>query len=79
MTTAVLLQEKIFGLYVFDSGVECVIVQQNRAENRTFGVEILRHGAFESGFGRHSDSFVFAFYSLYSKLARGAQVRRASR
>jgi hypothetical protein len=34
-----------------------VIVEQNRAENRTFGVEILRHGAFESGFGGHRDSF----------------------
>ena len=36
-----LLQKKIFGFYIFDGGVERVIVQQDRTENGTFGIEIL--------------------------------------
>jgi hypothetical protein len=39
---AVLLQEKIFGLEIFDGGVESVIIEQNGAQDGAFGVEILR-------------------------------------
>jgi len=38
----VLLQEKIFGLEIFDGGVESVIIEQNGAQDGAFGVEILR-------------------------------------
>src|ERR1700745_3519769 len=74
---AVLLQEKIFGLDVFDGGVQRVIIEQNGAENGAFGVEILRQWALESGLSRHSSISVFAFNSLYSILPCGRQARFA--
>jgi hypothetical protein len=56
---AVLFQEKIFGLEIFDGGVEGVIIEQNGAKNGAFGFEILWQWAFESGFSRHRESFCF--------------------
>jgi hypothetical protein len=76
---AVLFQEKIFGLEIFDGSVEGVIIEQNGAKNGAFGFEILWQWAFESGFSRHRDSFVFAFYSLYSILPCGRQYRSAEK
>jgi hypothetical protein len=56
-----LLEEEIFGLEIFDGGVESVVIEKNGAEDGAFGVEILRERAFESGFGRHCESFVSPF------------------
>ncbi len=53
---AVLFQEKIFGLEIFDGGVEGVIIEQNGAKNGAFGFEILWQWAFESRFSGHRDS-----------------------
>jgi hypothetical protein len=53
---AVLLQEKIFGLEIFDCGVEGVIIEQNGAKNGAFGFEILWQWAFESRFSGHGEN-----------------------
>ena len=54
---AMLFQEKIFCLEIFNGCVEGVIVQKNSPENGAFSVKILWQRAFESGFSRHRESF----------------------
>ena len=51
---AVLVEEKIFGLEIFDGGVEGVVVEDYGAEDGTLGVEIIGEGLFESGVGGHA-------------------------
>jgi hypothetical protein len=74
---AVLLQEKIFWLEIFDGGVEGVIIEENGAENGAFSVEILRQGAFESGLSGHKDSFSIRLFFAYSISPCGRQARFA--
>jgi hypothetical protein len=38
---AVLVEEEIFGLEIFDGGVEGVVVEKDGAEDGTLGVEII--------------------------------------
>ncbi len=64
---AMLIEEEIFGLQMLDGGIERVVIEDDGAEDGTFGVEIIGEGLFENGVGRHgyfvrSDSY-FAFSS----------------
>jgi hypothetical protein len=58
----VLFEKKIFRLDIFDGGVESMVIEQNGAENGAFSVEILWEGTFESGAGRHRDSFLIRLF-----------------
>ena len=49
----VLREEEILGFQRFNGGVQCVVVEQNRAEDGALGIEIIRKGAFENGIDRH--------------------------
>jgi hypothetical protein len=60
---AVLVQEEIFGLEIFDGGVEGVVVEDYGAEDGTLCVEIIGERLFENGVGGHASSFVFALFS----------------
>jgi hypothetical protein len=71
---AMLLQEKIFGLEIFDGGIKSVIIEQDGAEDGTFRFEILREWAFESGFSGHRESFyVSPFIRFYTMLPCSGQ------
>jgi len=61
---AVLVEEEIFGLEIFDCGVEGVVVEDYGAEDGTLGVEIVGEWLFEDGFGGHAWfllRFIFAY------------------
>ena len=58
----VLVQEKILDAQVFQSGVQSVIVEQDRAQHGALGLQVLREGTFECAFSSH---LLFAFCSLY--------------
>jgi len=64
---AVLVQKKIFGPQMFDGGIQRVVIQQDGAENRTLGIQIIGQGFFENSLYRHGlltpDSGNFAFSS----------------
>jgi len=59
---AVLPRKKSSGLRFSMGGVEGVIIEQDGAKNGAFGFEILWQWAFESGFSRHKESFVFRLF-----------------
>src|SRR5713101_7068112 len=61
---AVLIEEEIFGLEIFDGGVEGVVVEDYGAEDGTLGVEVVGERLFESGFGGHG-LFLFRFSFAY--------------
>jgi hypothetical protein len=48
---AVLVEEEIFGLEIFDGGVEGVVVEDDGAEDGTLGVEVVGERLFEGGIG----------------------------
>jgi len=61
---AVLVQEEIFGLEIFDGGVEGVVVEDYGTEDGTLGIEIVGERLFEDGFGGHARfcvRFIFAY------------------
>jgi hypothetical protein len=62
---AVLIEEKILGAQAFNRGVQRVVVEQNRAQHGTLGVEVAGEGFFQCGIRRHRTSYFFAFSSLY--------------
>src|SRR5437879_4760350 len=60
---AVLIEEEIFGLEIFDRGVEGVVVEDHGAQDGTLGVEVIRERLFESGVGGHA---WFQYFALFS-------------
>ena len=63
---AMLRQEEILGLQRLNGGVQRVVVQQDGAENRPFGFEVIRERTFESGIGRHKAKRVFDAFAFSS-------------
>ena len=61
---AVLRKEKILGLELFHRGVQCVVIQQDRAEDAAFGFEVMRQRTFECDIARHY-SLYFALFCAY--------------
>src|ERR1700678_349945 len=57
---AVLRKEKIVGFDLFHRGVQCMVIQQDRAEDAAFGFEVMRQRFFEGDIARH---FVFELFS----------------
>ena len=57
---AVLRKEKILGFDLFHRGVQCMVIQQDRAEDAAFGFEVMRQRFFEGDIARH---FVFELFS----------------
>src|SRR6267143_5358392 len=60
---AMLIEEEIFGLEIFDGGVEGVVVEDDGAEDGTLGVEVVWEGLFEGGVGWHLVLSIFALVS----------------
>ena len=44
---AVMIVEKIFGLELFDGGIDGVVVEQDRAENAALRLDVVGQGTFE--------------------------------
>jgi hypothetical protein len=64
---AVLIEEKIFGLKIFDGGVEGVVIEEDGTEDRALRVEVIGEGLFESGVHVHRSArlrFLFAYDSI---------------
>ncbi len=60
---AVLVEEEILGLEIFDGGVEGVVVENDGAEDGTLGVKIVGERLFEGGVGGHLVLSIFALVS----------------
>src|SRR6267143_145357 len=60
---AVLVEEEILGLEIFDGGVEGVVVENDGAEDGTLGVEVVGERLFEGGVGWHLVLSIFALVS----------------
>jgi hypothetical protein len=77
-----LWEKEILRAQLLNSGIQRVIVEEDRAQDAAFGFEIVRKRSFECGVAGHSVRFLFALFSPKPLLsARGVfslQLIRAS-